>query len=167
MHLQGYGDEDLANLAGLLGERLRAAGRMVATAESCTGGWVAKVVTDIAGSSRWFERGFVTYTNESKQELLGVPAEVLAAEGAVSAATVTAMARGALAHSRAQLSCAISGIAGPGGATPDKPVGLVWFAWAVRDGTVRSERRVFAGDREAVRRQAVAHALRGLIDAAG
>jgi len=167
MHLQGYGDEDLANLAGLLGERLRAAGRMVATAESCTGGWVAKVVTDVAGSSRWFERGFVTYTNESKQELLGVPAEVLAAEGAVSAATVAAMARGALARSRAQLSCAISGIAGPGGATPDKPVGLVWFAWAVRGGTVRSERRVFAGDREAVRRQAVAYALRGLIDATG
>ncbi|MFZ5621576.1 MAG: nicotinamide-nucleotide amidase [Pseudomonadota bacterium] len=160
-------DGDLTKLARRLGERLRETGRMVATAESCTGGWVAKVLTDIAGSSRWFERGFVTYTNESKQELLGVSAEVLAAEGAVSAATVAAMARGTLERSRAQLSCAISGIAGPGGATPDKPVGLVWFAWAGRDGAVRSERRVFAGDREAVRRQAVAHALQGLIDAAG
>jgi len=169
MHLQGYGDEDLAKLAGLLGERLRTAGRMVATAESCTGGWVAKVLTDVAGSSRWFERGFVTYTNESKQELLGVAADVLDRQGAVSAATVEAMARGALAHSRAQLSCAVSGIAGPGGGTPEKPVGLVWFAWARADAPAlaRTESRQFIGDREAVRRQAVAHALRGLIDAAG
>lgn len=157
-------DVELQVLATRLGERLNAAGMRLALAESCTGGWVAKIATDIVGSSQWFDRGFVTYTNESKQELLGVPAETLASEGAVSAATVAAMAQGALAHSHAQVACAISGIAGPGGATPAKPVGLVWFAWAVRDGDVRTERQVFAGDREAVRRQAVAHALEGLLD---
>ncbi|MBZ0070116.1 MAG: nicotinamide-nucleotide amidase [Gammaproteobacteria bacterium] len=169
MHRQGYSDDDLTRLARLLGERLRASGQRVATAESCTGGWVAKVLTDIAGSSQWFERGFVTYTNASKQDLLGVDAEVLTGHGAVSAATVEAMASGALVRSRAQFSCAISGIAGPGGGTPDKPVGLVWFAWARGSGSaaVRSECRQFTGDREAVRRQAVAHALQGLIDAAG
>jgi nicotinamide-nucleotide amidase len=165
--LQTPDDAELQTLAVQLGERLTAAGMQLAVAESCTGGWVAKVVTDIVGSSRWFDRGFVTYTNESKEELLGVPAGTLAAEGAVSAATAAAMARGALARSRAQLSCAISGIAGPGGATPAKPVGLVWFAWGRRDGTVHTEQRIFAGDRESVRRQAVAQALRGLIDAAG
>lgn len=166
MTTQSPDDAELQGLAARLGECLTAAGMQLALAESCTGGWVAKVVTDVVGSSHWFDRGFVTYTNESKQELLGVSAETLVAEGAVSATTVAAMARGALARSRAQVSCAISGIAGPGGATPAKPVGLVWFAWAVRDGDVRSEQRVFAGDREAVRRQAVAQALRGLIDAA-
>lgn len=144
-----------------------ASGMQLALAESCTGGWVAKVVTDVIGSSQWFDRGFVTYTNASKQELLGVPADALDTEGAVSAATVSAMARGALARSQAQLSCAISGIAGPGGATPTKPVGLVWFAWLMRDGEVCTEQRVFTGDREAVRRQAVAHALRGLLDVCG
>lgn len=157
-------DAELQLLATRLGERLSAAGMQLALAESCTGGWVAKIVTDIVGSSQWFDRGFVTYTNVSKQELLGVPAETLASDGAVSAATVAAMAQGALARSRAHLSCAISGIAGPGGATPAKPVGLVWFAWAVRDGAVRTAQQVFAGDREAVRRQAVAHALEGLLD---
>ncbi|MBI5460612.1 MAG: nicotinamide-nucleotide amidohydrolase family protein [Gammaproteobacteria bacterium] len=164
MTTQPPSDADLHGLAERLGERMSAAGMRLALAESCTGGWVAKVVTDVVGSSQWFERGFVTYTNESKQELLGVSADTLATDGAVSAATVAAMARGALIHSRAQLSCAISGIAGPGGATPTKPVGLVWFAWGVRDGAVRTEQQVFAGDREAVRRQAVAHALRGLLD---
>lgn len=158
-------DAELQGLAERLGERMLASGMRLTLAESCTGGWVAKIVTDIVGSSQWFERGFVTYTNDSKHELLGVPADTLATEGAVSAATVAAMARGALAHSHAQLSCAISGIAGPGGATANKPVGLVWFAWGVRDGAVRTEQRIFAGDREAVRRQAVAHALRGLLDA--
>lgn len=157
-------DADLQRLAARVGDWMATAGTRLALAESCTGGWVAKVVTDVVGSSRWFDRGFVTYTNESKQELLGVPAETLATEGAVSAATVAAMARGALARSHAQLSCAISGIAGPGGATPAKPVGLVWFAWAVRDGDVHTQQQIFAGDREAVRRQAVAHALRGLLD---
>lgn len=157
-------DADLQDLAQRLGARLLAAGMQLVLAESCTGGWVAKVITDIAGSSQWFDRGFVTYTNVSKQELLGVAADTLDIEGAVSAATVSAMARGALAHSRAQVGCAISGIAGPGGGTPTKPVGLVWFAWAVRNDEPRTERQLFAGDREAVRRQAVAHALQGLLD---
>lgn len=157
-------DAELQTLAERLGERMLAAGLHLALAESCTGGWVAKVVTDIIGSSQWFDRGVVTYTNDSKQELLDVPADILATEGAVSAATVAAMARGMLARSQAQLSCAISGIAGPGGATATKPVGLVWFAWGVRDGGMRTEQRIFAGDREAVRRQAVAHALGGLLD---
>ncbi|MFN2309996.1 MAG: nicotinamide-nucleotide amidohydrolase family protein [Gammaproteobacteria bacterium] len=167
MRTQAPGDAELQRLAQRLGERLRATGGWLTLAESCTGGWVAKVVTDVPGSSDWFDRGFVTYTNAAKQELLGVPAAVLAGEGAVSEATVAAMARGALARSQAQLSCAISGIAGPGGATAAKPVGLVWFAWGTRDGAVRAEQQVFAGDREAVRRQAVARALRGLLDAAG
>jgi len=156
-------DAELQGFAQRLGECLVSAGKCLALAESCTGGWVAKIVTDIDGSSRWFERGFVTYTNESKHELLDVSTDTLTREGAVSAATVAAMARGALAHSHAQLSCAISGIAGPGGATADKPVGLVWFAWGERDGTLRTEQQIFTGDREAVRRQAVAHALRGLL----
>ena len=157
-------DAELQGLAERLGERMVAAGMQLALAESCTGGWVAKIVTDIVGSSSWFERGFVTYTNASKHELLGVSVDTLATEGAVSAMTVAAMARGALERSHAQLSCAISGIAGPGGATATKPVGLVWFAWAVRDGAVRTEQQIFTGDREAVRRQAVAHALKGLLD---
>lgn len=157
-------DLELQRLAERLGERLRAAGARLTLAESCTGGWVAKVVTDIAGSSQWFDRGFVTYTNASKQQLLGVPEATIATEGAVSAATVDAMARGALARSDAQWSCAISGIAGPGGGTAAKPVGLVWFAWGARDAAPRTESRIFAGDRETVRRHAVAHALRGLLD---
>ena len=160
-------DVELQRLAERLGECMVAAQMRVALAESCTGGWVAKVVTDIDGSSRWFDRGFVTYTNASKQQLLGVREATLASEGAVSAATVAAMARGALVRSDAQLSCAISGIAGPGGGTPEKPVGLVWFAWGSDDGAVRTERQVFTGDREAVRRRAVAHALRGLLDVCG
>lgn len=157
-------DAQLQGLARRLGECLLAAGKSLVLAESCTGGWVAKIVTDIDGSSRWFERGFVTYTNAAKQELLGVSIDTLTHDGAVSAATVAAMAHGALEHSHAHVSCAISGIAGPGGATADKPVGLVWFAWAERDGTVRTQQQHFAGDREAVRRQAVAHALCGLLD---
>lgn len=157
-------DAELRHLAERLGACMTAAGLRLTLAESCTGGWVAKVVTDIGGSSRWFDRGFVTYTNESKQQLLAVPEATIATQGAVSAATVAAMAHGALAQSGAQLSCAISGIAGPGGGTPDKPVGLVWFAWGSRDGAIHTEQQIFAGDREAVRRQAVAHALRGLLD---
>jgi nicotinamide-nucleotide amidase len=136
----------------------------MACAESCTGGWLAKTATDLAGSSRWFERGFVTYSNESKVEMLGVQPSTLAAHGAVSEATAREMAGGVLAHSRAQLSVAITGIAGPGGATPDKPVGLVWFAWA-REGREPVARRLrFDGDREAVRRQAVQAAWEGLLE---
>lgn len=146
---------------------LLARGWMLVAAESCTGGWVAKVCTDLAGSSNWFERGFVTYSNEAKQEMLGVLPETLAAHGAVSEATVREMARGALERSRAQISLAISGIAGPGGGTPDKPVGTVWFAWATAEGDVVAHRARFAGDREAVRRASVALALEGVADLVG
>ena len=157
-------EQELTKLAISVGDALMARGWMLATAESCTGGWVAKVCTDIAGSSRWFERGFVTYTNDAKQEMLGVSAETLDTTGAVSEATVQEMTRGALQHSRAQVSLAISGIAGPGGATPFKPVGTVCLAWAVRDGARVSRQFHFDGDREAVRRQAVAAALEGVLD---
>lgn len=162
--LPDHDDAALAGLAARVGERLQAAGWMLATAESCTGGWVAKVVTDIAGSSAWFDRGFVTYTNAAKRELLGVDSEVIRVHGAVSEATVREMAAAALARSAARISLAISGIAGPGGSTPDKPVGMVWFAWATGPGEVQSVHRLFHGDRETVRRQAVAFALEGVLE---
>jgi nicotinamide-nucleotide amidase len=149
----------VALLARLLGER----GMTLAAAESCTGGWLAKVCTDLAGSSSWFERGFVTYTNESKQEMLGVSTDTLQAYGAVSEATVAEMASGALARSRGQCSVAISGIAGPGGGSAEKPVGTVCFGWAIAGGEVETDSCYFAGDREAVRAQAVLYALQGLI----
>ncbi|GAB4290621.1 MAG: nicotinamide-nucleotide amidase [Thiohalomonadaceae bacterium] len=157
-------DQDLDALAEQVAAALLERGWRLATAESCTGGWVAKVCTDLAGSSRWFERGFVTYTNEAKQEMLGVEAGVLAEQGAVSEATVRQMAAGALARSRARLALAISGIAGPGGATPFKPVGMVCLAWVVSGDAVVSCTRHFEGDRDAVRRQAVAAALQGVLD---
>jgi nicotinamide-nucleotide amidase len=155
---------ELKKLAIRTGETLQRRGWMAATAESCTGGWIAKCMTDIAGSSAWFDRGFVTYSNAAKQEMLGVDAAVLESEGAVSEATVAAMVRGALAHSRADIAVAVSGIAGPGGGRPGKPVGTVCFAWATRDGLQRLATCHFEGDREAVRRQSVAHALQGLLD---
>ncbi|MEN8170081.1 MAG: nicotinamide-nucleotide amidase [Pseudomonadota bacterium] len=151
--------EQVVTLARALGEN----GMMLAAAESCTGGWVAKVCTDLSGSSKWFERGFVTYTNESKQEMLGVSAETLSRHGAVSEETVAEMATGALEHSRAQSSVAISGIAGPGGGSEDKPVGTVCFGWGMEGSRVDTESCRFDGDREAVRAQAVVHALQGLI----
>ena len=155
-------DAALDALAGRLGEHLLAKGWMAATAESCTGGWIAKTLTDIAGSSAWFDRGFVTYTNEAKQDLLGVDAGTLAAHGAVSEAAVRQMVAGALAGSRAAVVVAVSGIAGPTGGTAEKPVGTVWLAWGGRDGVLRTERCRFNGDRETVRRQAVARAIQGL-----
>lgn len=157
------GDRGIRTLAERLGERLTAAGAMAATAESCTGGWIAKALTDVAGSSAWFDRGLVTYSNAAKQELLWVSAEILAEHGAVSEPVVRQMAEGALARSAADLAVAVSGIAGPGGGSAEKPVGTVWFAWARTGQTTRSERRLFAGDREAVRRQSVAHALEGML----
>ncbi len=160
--------DKVQQLACQVGERLLQRQMMLATAESCTGGWVAKIISDIPGSSRWFERGFVTYTNIAKQEMLGVSVETLKAFGAVSEQTVQEMARGALAHSHAQLAVAVSGIAGPGGGgTPGKPVGTVWFAWAVAGGALETHRERFSGDREAVRQKAVWVALDGLRDAAG
>ncbi len=157
-------DQGLDAVAEQVAAALLARGWMLATAESCTGGWVAKVCTDLAGSSRWFERGFVTYTNDAKQDMLGVAPTTLAAHGAVSEATAAEMARGALARSRAQVSLAISGIAGPGGATPGKPVGMVCLAWARHDGGMVTRTLHLAGDRDAVRRQAVAQALAGVRD---
>ena len=130
----------------------------LATAESCTGGMIAAACTDLAGSSEWFERGLVTYSNEAKNEMLGVDAALIATHGAVSEPVACAMAAGALQHSRAQVSVAVTGIAGPGGGSDAKPVGTVWFAWAL-PGRVTSEVRRFDGDRAAVRNAAVQHAL--------
>jgi nicotinamide-nucleotide amidase len=156
-------DEILYRLARAVGECLAERGLRLTVAESCTGGWICQCLTDVAGSSAWFEGGFVTYSNEAKRELLGVPDEVLAGYGAVSEATARAMAAGALCHGRADLALAVSGIAGPGGAVPGKPVGTVWFAWETRAGERVARRKRFAGDRRAVRRQAVAEALRGVL----
>lgn len=156
--------DQIKALAAELGRRMTTAGQMLATAESCTGGWIAKVVTDIPGSSGWLERGFVAYSNASKHDLLGVTPQSLAEYGAVSEPVVHEMALGALARSRAQLSVAVSGIAGPGGGSEDKPVGTVCVAVACRyRSDVMTWTRRFAGDREAVRRQTVVFALERLI----
>ena len=152
-----------AGLVESLAEQLLARGERVACAESCTGGLIAKRCTDLAGSSVWFERGLVTYSNEAKQELLGVPASVFQAEGAVSEACVRAMAEGLLRHSHADWSTAVTGIAGPGGGSPDKPVGTVWIGWARRGGPAVTRLQRFEGDRAAVREQTALAALAGLI----
>ncbi|HEX7055019.1 MAG TPA: CinA family protein [Burkholderiales bacterium] len=151
-------------LAESLGRRLKAKGALLVTAESCTGGWAAQAVTAVAGASDWFERGFVTYSNDAKAELLGVRRETLERHGAVSEETAREMALGALANSRGTLALAITGVAGPGGGSPGKPVGTVCFAWAARGAAVRSETRHFQGDREAVRRQSVERALEGALE---
>lgn len=156
-------EHEIEAAVALLAQRLVRRTMMLSAAESCTGGWLAKVCTDLPGSSRWFERGYVTYTNESKQEMLGVSADTLRLHGAVSEETVAEMARGALANSRAQISVAISGIAGPGGGSADKPLGTVCFGWALEGGDTDTERTRFDGDRNAVRAQAVLHALQGLL----
>jgi len=152
-----------SSLARRVGARLKRRGLMLATAESCTGGWIAQAITAIPGSSDWFDRGFVTYSNEAKRELLGVRARTLSRHGAVSVNTAREMAAGALRRSRAQLAIAVTGIAGPAGGTPEKPVGMVCFAWARKNGTTRSAVRRFGGSRDSVRRQSVAAALRGLL----
>ena len=152
----------MERLAKTLGERLKATNALLVTAESCTGGWVAQVVTSIAGSSEWFERGFVTYSNASKTELLGVREQTLQRHGAVSEETAREMALGALARSRGSIALAITGVAGPGGGSRDKPVGMVCFAWAW-EGKATSETCRFPGDRQSVRRQSVIHALEGLL----
>jgi nicotinamide-nucleotide amidase len=145
-------------------QRLKASGGMIVTAESCTGGWVAQELTAIAGSSAWFDRGFVTYSNEAKQEMLGVRAETLQKYGAVSEQTALEMARGALQRSRGTVALAITGIAGPGGGTPTKPVGTVCFAWTTTARPARAETRQFSGDREAVRRQSVEFSLAKVLE---
>ena len=153
----------MKRLAARTGKRLKASRAMLVTAESCTGGWVAQAVTAIAGSSDWFERGFVTYSNDAKRELLGVRAATLARHGAVSERTAREMASGALRRSQGSLSVAVTGIAGPGGGTPAKPVGTVCFAWQRKNGRRHSETRRFAGNRKSVRKQSVIHALKGVL----
>jgi nicotinamide-nucleotide amidase len=157
------GDQELEALALRLGRALLVRGWHVATAESCTGGWIAKALTDIPGSSQWFSGGIVSYSNAAKTELLGVGGELLAQHGAVSEAVVRAMANGARERLRTEIAVAVSGVAGPDGGTADKPVGTVCFAFATPTVT-GAARRVFAGGREAVRRQSVVFALERLVD---
>lgn len=154
--------ENIIDLAAKAGQALQQKNWLLATAESCTGGGIGQAVTEIAGSSEWFDCGFITYSNASKSELLNVPAALLAQHGAVSEEIAAAMAQGALSNSNADVAVSTTGIAGPGGAVPGKPVGTVCFGWASSKAT-HTERLVFAGDRRAVREQTVAHALQGLI----
>ncbi len=156
----------IPDLVERLAQALRARGAMLATAESCTGGLIAGACTEISGSSDWFERGFVTYSNAAKTELLGVSTELLAVHGAVSEPVVRAMTEGALARAPVQWSLAVTGVAGPTGGSADKPLGTVWFGWAGPEG-VTSEHRLFPGDRQAVRQATVAHALEGLLSRLG
>ena len=156
-------NDDLYRLAEQVGILLQKHGATLTVAESCTGGWVCQSITEIAGSSAWFDRGFITYSNAAKHELLGVPESILTDYGAVSEETVLAMTAGALKHSQADFALAVSGIAGPTGATDDKPVGTVWFAWQQRDGDSVTLRKQFDGDRHSVRKQAVAKALEGFL----
>jgi nicotinamide-nucleotide amidase len=159
-------DQELARLAARVGRHLLRSERRATTAESCTGGWIAKALTDIAGSSQWFDEGFVTYSNAAKSRRLGVPRRVLEARGAVSEAVARAMARGALERTGAHVGVAVTGIAGPGGAVPGKPVGTVWLAWATRRGRgihVAAQLKRFRGDRDAVRRKTVRAALAGIL----
>ena len=165
--MDGPNDGDLLALAEALGARLRARRWMLVTAESCTGGWIAKTVTDIAGSSEWFDCGLAAYSYEAKQALLGVRPETLEHHGAVSRETALEMVSGALVHSGATVAVAVTGIAGPTGGTPDKPVGTVWIAWKRRGGYATAEVFHFDGDREAVRRRTVEAALQGLMRLAG
>jgi competence/damage-inducible protein CinA C-terminal domain len=156
-------DSQLQALAESVGTQLRAARQMLVTAESCTGGWIAKMVTDIAGSSDWFDCGLVAYSYEAKQALLSVNPHTLETHGAVSRETAIEMVSGALVHSGASVAVAVTGIAGPGGGTSDKPVGTVWVAWKRRGGYPQAELFQFEGDRDAVRRQTVRAALDGLV----
>ncbi|OGA96639.1 MAG: damage-inducible protein CinA [Betaproteobacteria bacterium RIFCSPLOWO2_12_FULL_66_14] len=155
--------DSLETLAARSGQCLKERGMRLATAESCTGGWVSMAVTAVPGSSDWFERGFVSYSNDAKREMLGVRGETLIAQGAVSEAVAREMAEGALRQSRADVSIAVTGIAGPAGGTPSKPVGTVCIAWAGPASLTRSGTYRFDGDREAVRAQSVATALQGLV----
>ena len=159
-------DTELDTLARRVGEALAARGWRLASAESCTGGWIAEAVTAISGSSAWFDRGFVTYSNEAKMDMLGVSAQTLAEQGAVSETTVREMAEGALTRSLADVAVAVSGVAGPTGGTAAKPVGMVCIGWAAKTSPTRSLTVNFAGDRAAVRRQTVVRALDSILDLA-
>ena len=155
---------EIEALVPALADALRRARLKMVTAESCTGGLIAAACTTIAGSSDWFERGFVTYSNEAKTEMLGVAPALIIAHGAVSEPVARAMAEGAIARSHAQLGVAVTGIAGPGGGSPGKPVGTVWLAWSRAGGATRTELLQLHGDRHAIRTQTVQHALRRLLD---
>jgi nicotinamide-nucleotide amidase len=159
--------DDIIDLAARLGRALQRKGLLLTTAESCTGGGVAQAITEIDGASNWFDCGFVTYSNASKTELLDVPAALIAQHGTVSEEVAGAMAEGALANSNGHVSLSTTGIAGPGGAVPGKPVGTVCFGWAIGDHTshthTHTERLVFKGDRQAVRQQTVAHSLKSML----
>ena len=154
----------MENLAAQVGALLKSHGLMLATAESCTGGGVAQAITEVAGSSAWFERGFVTYSNLSKQQMLGVRETTIKRHGAVSEMTVREMVAGALANSAAQVALAVSGIAGPDGGTADKPVGTVWFAWGIKQGESHAQRYQLGGNRSEVRAQAERIALQGVVN---
>ena len=154
-------------LAAKVGGLLKAHGLKLVTAESCTGGGVAQAITDVAGSSGWFERGFIAYSNQAKLQMLGVSEVTLIQHGAVSEATVREMVAGALQHSTAQVALAVSGIAGPDGGTADKPVGTVWFAWGIKHGAAHAQRHQIDGSRAEVRAQSVHIALQGVIDLLG
>jgi nicotinamide-nucleotide amidase len=155
-------DEEIATCSAQLAVALQARGWMLACAESCTGGWISKCCTDLAGSSAWFDRGYIAYSYSAKSEMLGVTEQRLLQFGAVSSEIASDLASGAQQRSGVQTALAVTGVAGPGGGTDCKPVGTVWFAWAIENRTPQTEVQVFRGDREAVRRQTVLHALRGL-----
>ncbi len=157
-------EQELRDLAEQLGECLMSKGMKLASAESCTGGWLAKIITDIPGSSAWFVGSVVSYSNEAKQSLLGVSADTLSEFGAVSGDTVLEMSDGLFAHTDADVAVSISGIAGPDGGSDDKPVGLVWLSWGKRDKSVFANSFNFDGDREDVRRQSIKQALDNLLD---
>jgi nicotinamide-nucleotide amidase len=154
-------DAELFKLAEQVGQSLKANGKTMATAESCTGGWIAQTITEVPGSSAWFDRGFVTYSNTAKVEMLGVSPQTLETYGAVSAETATEMAAGALAHSNADVAVAVTGIAGPDGGTPEKPVGTVFIAWAHKNGTSKVVRKQLSGNRRQIRAQTVKRAIEG------
>lgn len=160
-------DENLQKLATQVGKVLLAREQMLALAESCTGGWIGQAVTAVAGSSAWFERGFITYSNLAKTEMLGVTAEAIRDHGAVSEVVVEQMAAGALMHSQAQWSIAVSGVAGPGGGSAGRPVGSVWIAWCGPDNLPQAQRFCLPGTRQAIRRESVIAGLQGLLTRLG
>jgi len=155
-------ESELFVLAEQLGRLLKAGGKIVATAESCTGGWIAQTITDVPGSSSWFDRGFVTYSNTSKVQMLGVNPGTLEKYGAVSVETAAEMAAGALTYSEADVAVAVTGIAGPDGGTPDKPVGTVFIAWTDKNGVAKVVKKQFTGNRHQIRAQTVKSAVEGI-----
>ncbi len=163
----GYMEDELRQLAIRLNQRLKSSGGVMASAESCTGGWIAKAMTDVPGSSGCFDCAFITYSNESKQEMLGVAPKTLDQHGAVSEAVVREMVQGALEKSLATVTVAVSGIAGPDGGSKEKPVGTVWLGWGLRGGEIITKKELFSGDREEVRYRSSVAAIQGLLDLVG